>query len=424
MATLQDFEALVRSGAIEPDDLVHDSVTGEWARARTHPAYRVVVDALEESGGDPEDAGLSMKLVEENRRSREEDTEAFIERLERERKREKEARARGPSGSSEVFDVGLAESLARPMNEDLDDERERDWSTSVRSGPPSAGSSGAWDEPGDGAPAGRRRALGMLGVAVLALGVTAAVAHPAFRFPGSLPGIESAEEAEVPEEAPEFLSGPDPEEARATDVPRTDVALRAQAWDGFVERVDSLRQTFDLGRVPSVWLQGRYLAEASAHPEVEVFWTEYLRYVERVYAEEENLFRDAYLEAVEESGVTGPVRSLRLARATEDFRADAPGRRALYSGVWELAVTARSLHNVLVELEGDITWEPAVSGRLSADPVVEAAGRDEEAQARLDGALDRVLSAMYAVTDGGRDVRGQRPDWLARALAEGGWAEG
>jgi hypothetical protein len=90
--------------------------------------------------------------------------------------------------------------------------------------------------------------------------------------------------------------------------------------------------------------------------------------------------------------------------------------------VWELAVTARSLHEILVELEGDITWEPARGERLSADPVVEAAGRDEATQARLDGALDRVLSALYEVADGGRDVREQRPDWLARSLASGGTA--
>lgn len=420
--TLQDFEAMVRSGAILPDDLVHDSMTGEWAPARTHPAYRVVADALEEEGlWGEDDAPLSMDLVEEERASPEEEAQAFIERMERERE-EEHARKRGPSRDPEVFDVSTADSLARPLDDDvddgLDDERERDWSTPERRGPATAGSPVAWDGPSESSNGGRRRALGMVGVALLALGVTAAVAHPAFRFPDTFPGIRSApaeEELALPPE-------PEPTEPRPADAaPATDAELRSLAWDGFVERVDSVREAFELGRVPPVWLEGRYLAEASSHPEVEEFWTEYLRYVERVYAEEENLFRDAYLEVLQESGMTGPVRSLRLARVTEDFRAGATERRALYSGVWQLAVTARSLHQVLVELEGDITWEPAVSGRLSADPVVEAAGRSEEAQARLDGALDRVLAAMYEVTDGGRNVRGQRPDWLARALAAGGW---
>jgi hypothetical protein len=408
--TLREFESLVRSGAVAPEDLVHDTLTGEWAPARVHPVYRLVDES---SDGEAARFGLPVELVEEEDASPEEETRVFIERLERERERER-AHGRDP-GTARVddepfFDVREAASLARPMSEGHatgDAPAGTDARGREASPRDDRGASGAR---GDGtrraAAVARRRTL-VLGSAVVAvLAVTAAVVHPAFRL--STSPSTSGDEAATGSETP--------------PAPPTDAELRAGAWAGFVERVDSVRRSFSLERVPPNWLEGRYLAAASEHPEVERFWSDYLRYIERVYAEEETLFRDAYLEVLEEHGISGPMRSLRLARVGEDFRAASVERRTRYSGVWELAVTARSLHEILVELEGDITWEPARGERLSADPVVEAAGRDEATQARLDGALDRVLSALYEVADGGRDVREQRPDWLARSLASGGTA--
>ena len=59
-----------------------------------------------------------------------------------------------------------------------------------------------------------------------------------------------------------------------------------------------------------------------------------------------------------------------------------------------------------------MTHEPIRGGRLSADPVLEAAGTDPEAQSLLEVALDRVLKELPA--SGGlpsRD-RSQLTEWM------------
>ena len=42
--TLGAFTRLVKSGEIEEADLIYDALTGEWAPARSHPVYRMMLD--------------------------------------------------------------------------------------------------------------------------------------------------------------------------------------------------------------------------------------------------------------------------------------------------------------------------------------------------------------------------------------------
>jgi hypothetical protein len=191
--------------------------------------------------------------------------------------------------------------------------------------------------------------------------------------------------------------------------------IRAGAYAGFLVAVDDLAGTFEFGQVPEAWLEGWYLAEPRAYPEVRDFWERFRSYVETARAEEARLYREAYLEAAGRAGMRGPLLSLRMAAAVEDFQAAAPERAVHYHRVIELADAALSLDRQLSEVEGQISYEPARGQRVSADPVLEAAGRDPETQARLEEALDRVLRAVYG--SGAEGVRDR--SHLARALVEG-----
>jgi len=143
-----------------------------------------------------------------------------------------------------------------------------------------------------------------------------------------------------------------------------------------------------------VWLEGRYLAGAGAHPEVRHYWEGVLAFVEDARRREEALYREAWLESADGLGLLGPVRSLRLATALESFGARASEREEHYQRVQRLATAALTLHDVLVELGDRVTYEPQRGTGVSADPVLEAAGADPAAQALLEVALDQVLSAL------------------------------
>jgi len=173
--------------------------------------------------------------------------------------------------------------------------------------------------------------------------------------------------------------------------------------------------------VPPAWLEGAYLANASSYPEVRPYWERFEAYVDEAQAEEAGLYRESYLQAATAAGVSGPVRSLRMATALEDFASSRRERLELYARVRELAESALALHDLVVELEGRISYEPIRGPRVSADPVIEAAGIDPEAQARLDAALDRLLAALHG-TDGTRRTpprdRMQIPEVLVEGLRE------
>jgi hypothetical protein len=147
------------------------------------------------------------------------------------------------------------------------------------------------------------------------------------------------------------------------------------------------------------------------------FWEQYRSFAQTARAEEGRLYRQAYLESAEEAGVTGPVQTLRMAAALEDFEARGVDRAVHYDQVLELADAALALHRQLIEVEGQISYEPARGQQLSADPVIEAAGRDPETQARLEAALDRVVRAVYGSGAEGMRDRSHLAQWLVEGLA-------
>jgi hypothetical protein len=206
----------------------------------------------------------------------------------------------------------------------------------------------------------------------------------------------------------------------ARPVPVTEEQTRAVAFTGFLDGMEALRSEMGVGEVPSIWLEGRYLADPGAYPEVRQYWARYLAFVGAARNAETTLYRGAYLTAAADAGLAGPVRSLRLASAQEGFRATRREREALYRKVEGLARAALALDDLLLEMKGRITYEPIAGSKVSADPVIEAAGTDPEAQARLEKALDRVLKALQGADPVSTGDRAGVPEWLVAGLREVG----
>lgn len=400
--TLEIFSELVRSGVIRPHDLVFDALTGEWVPAEAHPMVRLLQDPLvldpmarsldvrlAEAAGE-----VPLALVEEPPVDPEEEAEAFIRKMEEERRGEPTAPLEGMVVPLEPERPLMAEKvMAPPPVEEAPVPRPDRVDTEFPSPGAESGKellvSRGWRRRWSAAP--WLMAAGVVGV-VGAVGVARAGG-----------GGEGPVEGTVRAVA-----------ARAVADSEDDI--RRVAREGFLRAVEEERTNRGLGDAPGIWLDGRYLAGAAAYEEVPRYWEEARAFARDVRSREVDLFRVAYLEAAESAGLSGPVRSLRLAAALEDFAASASRRAAAYEGMTELAEAAVGLHEILVELGDRVTYEPVRGGRVSADPVLEAAGSDLEAQTLLEASLDRVLRALHGA--GGAPVadRSQVSGWLTQAL--------
>jgi len=419
--TLEAFVQRVQAGDIGPSDLVFDGLTGEWAPARSHPAFDLSVDPLvssdqaehgkagqhsahEMEAPDPLDdwSGYdepTMDLVDIEESSPEEETRAFIARMEQERRSEDDlfggrndlrlvdSRSGTLSGVQPPPQRRTSPELTRTRRAGVSAPQAQARTTARVGAPPPAPRRGRW-----------RWWAGFSLLLCVGLGASATVAWPALRTSGPFPRRES------------------PPEARDTrPVEATESAIRGAADETFVRSIERLRRESDVGAVPFAWLQGRYLSDPTAYPEVQHYWERYLRFVETAHEREGEFYRDAYLNAEERAGIAGPMRSLRMAAAADDFASSRSQRDTIYAKVWKLAAAALSLHETLVALKGRISYEPLRGSRVSADPVIEAAGTDPDAQARLEAALDRVLAAMAPLQNGELTRRGARqhaPTWL------------
>jgi hypothetical protein len=403
---LEALVEMIRKGEVRPEDLVFDSVTGEWAPARTHSLVRQATESVEGSGTS-EEGGVeqarpegeasdlpSFDILEAHPQSTEEATESLIAELEEEREKDQEheplvfheSAVRVPGAESTVvLQPGRGRgprrtSVSRPL-------------------PPPHDRGPSRGSPPLSRPSRKRPNWVLVFVLpVVALAASVAVAGPAFR-------------ADSADAAPDAVDGP------PRSVSTSEGQIRATAYVGFLEAVDDLRGTFEFGEVPEAWLEGWYLADPPAYPEVRSFWERYRSYVETARAEEARLYREAYLEAAGRAGMSGPVLSLRMAAALDDFGATSRERAGHYRRVIELADAALSLDRQLSDVEGQISYEPARGQRVSADPVIEAAGRDPETQARLEEALDRVLRAVYGSGAEGVRDRSHLARWLVEGLA-------
>lgn len=422
--TTEIFAEFIRSGVVRPEDLVYDALTGDWIPAGTHPMVRLVRDPLvtgwdsfadeppppapgeDRPQDDESQLGAALDLVVPEDVSPEEEARVFIQQMEEERAADPDE----PPLSREIALV--VEGTGGPSNVPEPEPPRVPAPTPASSPEPRRPRrASGWHAAAHvtvAEAADERRSwgrIGLLGLAtalsVAALAVFAAVARPSLRVGDHMPDLAGTPAVEA--RAPHTLDN-------------TEEAVRGAAYEHFLASMDGLRNGLDVGAVPGTWLTGRYLSEASAYPEVRRYWERYLSYVEQARADEAGLYRKAYLEALDQAGATGPVRSLRLATALGDFDGAAANRRENYGHAWELAAAALALHDTLVQLEGRIRYEPARGPRVSADPVIEAIGADSDTQARLDAALDRVLRALRV--EGPALVPAGIPGWLARSLRD------
>lgn len=438
--TMDIFAELVRSGVVRPEDEVFDALTGAWTRAEVHPMVALFRDPLshpdaerlhkryaeqvraanegtdaesgtEQEGSDtaatpaptgedapgapaepgeaaaetPAEADISLELAPAPEASPEEEQRAFIEKLEQERRYDDSRTDRGTELPLVTAQTGEVRRLPDRAS-------------------PAAPFGGARQRPPQRklTPA-RSNRVGM--VALFIVLVASAIVFARLARPALGTGEADAENAT----GVERVRAP-----RA--VTRTEEQIRQDAYEGFVEDVEVLGDELAPGPVPSTWLEGAYLADPSSYPEIRPYWERFEAYVDEAQAQEAALYRESYLTAATMAGVSGPLRSLRMATALEDFGSTRRERLELYARVRELAESALALHDLVVELEGRISYEPIRGPRVSADPVIEAAGIDAEAQARLDAALDRLLAALHGTDGTSPRDRAQIPEVLVEGL--------
>lgn len=446
--TAEDFARLVREGVVGPADMVHDALTRQWAQVRTHPLYQLVYDPLavarpqphgfaqgvaavavvegpETVGGE----GLDLQLTELPPVDPDAEAREFIARMEEERRREEEEPPAGGEVTLSLDDSGgITEGPVAAAPTPQPPAAPPPGAQAVSSRPreelvPSVGPTPPAPSPADQGPVGtgpvvtgpvvvpgrirrRRRASAWLLVGAASAAALLVV----------LRSLSVATAPPVDQRIGTTASVPLP-------LSSSEAAVRTWAWERFVGEIRSMRTQVDLGEVPEVWLSGAYLAGPTRHPGVRDYWARYIAFVEGVLEAEMSVYRDAYLEALDAARVRGPMRSLRLAGAVAEFEGQEGRRQAVYSAALELAQASLALHDLVVALEGRVTHEPARGPRLSADPVLEAAGRDAETQERLEAGIDRVMAALHGASDAGLSWEGV-PDWVPSRLAALGRAWG
>lgn len=412
------FADFVRSGELSEGDLVYDASTGEWSPALTHSLVLDLQSGQDEDSevDEPEgasepqgDAGsdeagstgggdIGFQLAPEQ--SPEEASAAFVREMEAERAAEFERKQdlRGlqadESGSGLLKDIHRTPPEPPSLPSGADDAAPPPPEPRKRKKPPQR-SRRTRD-------AGTRRSVSsaflgwMLAIAVVGIG---ALLGP--DLVGLAMGSGGVAEGDTE------VTGP--------VLPDTEEALSARADARFLGTVRG--RIVSLPSIPSEWLGGRYLANASEYPRVGEVWTAYLVRIREVRAREAELYSAAYLSALDDARVTGASRTLRLASAMSRFERESAERTQHYARVEELALAAIGLHDLLVEREDLITYEPAVGTRVSVDPILQAAGADPETQELLEAALDRVLDALSARGEGPVEAAAL-PAWVFEGLRD------
>ncbi|MGD2047350.1 MAG: hypothetical protein PVH96_14135 [Gemmatimonadota bacterium] len=442
-ASHEMFAEFVRSGDLSPDDVVYDAETREWSSALTHPVVLQIETEAEESGeedaaekadeeaaaeaeapsdgaadSEPEEApaeadseGIDIGLdlaPAPDQMSPDEQAAAFVKRMEAERASELDFDEdpgiqgfRREQGSSLVDGLSLEDEeqadSSPPAREPVSP-RETPRAARPRPEPPRREerqrTEPATRKPGKARKKAPKRKSGTF-TRYAAFTIVAAVVVAAGMYFG--PELLGPASDEGPEPAPDSAALPPPPEPL---IPDTEEALRARAQERFLTTTRALLR--DLPPIPQVWLSGRYLANPSDYPEVREAWDEILTTVRQVRAGDNERYRAGYLRALEEAQSDPATRTLRLAGAIADFQGRVAPRAAHYDRVEALAVAALRGHDALVQAEGTIAYEPATQTPVSGDPVIEAVGRNDEAQARLDQVLDMILAQLEEPAGPGR----------------------
>jgi hypothetical protein len=432
IATTDELVRAFTSGSLHADSLLYDAYGGGWAPARSHSALveKVVADmtfTLADPAPEPTE-DVVAKLLRERHAGGE------FESSRRERTVPGEPR---PEASARPVEEVSAP--ARPVRTEPSPYLQAALETEPPASEAPTGvldtEGGAFDvpkahEPRELPPPDLERAMapsrwpgrgrgtvGMMGVVSGALG---GLAITVFVFSllgdGAASGSSGAPGQAVRDAAVAAGFG-GPARTGASEVS----LVERRAMEDMVAAMEQQQVVFQVDRVPSLWLEGIYLAEASRFPEVRSFWERYASYVEAMRAEEEQLFRQNLVARLRSEGVSEAQLSMRVARALRTFNADLVRREAVYDAMMELASAALDLHEFLADNENRISHAPASAG-FSREPITEAIPDTRELGEEMDLALDRLFLALEA-TQGNRIApRDEIPQALRRGLVSTGTA--
>ncbi len=414
-ASPEVFAEFVRSGELQPDDVVYDAETREWSSARTHPVVLQIQLESEEAEGvsvdTPEepptldDIGLDLAPAP-SQLTPEQETAAFVAKMAAERASDLDIDREAPLQGF-TMDQGapaLSDRLVEPMAprraEPAPVQREAPerrpepprYEPTIREEPPERPQPPKRAKTGTGA--GRRYApFVILVLAVLGVGV----------YFGPELITSSADTSGGPE-----VDGAQPPPGPPPAIADNEESVRGRAQERFLTATQNLLRGLD--PIPEIWLRGSYLAAPSDNPNVRAVWEEYLTTIRAVRSGDEERYRDAYLRALDDARVEESARELRLASATNAFRGSAPRRNSHYDRVEALATAALQGHDALVRAEGTIAYQPASGRGVSSDPVIEAVGRGPEAQALLNQVLDLILAELQRA--GGPGEAAKVREWV------------
>jgi len=432
-ASHEMFAEFVRSGDLSPDDVVYDAETREWSSARTHPVVlQIELESEEEAEADASDepdegveeigdlapaaeagspvADIGLDLAPApDEISPEQEAAEFVKKMEAERAsslRFDEEPAFGftmEHGSSGLLDSMTpvpAPEEPKPVEpappppprrqkaRREESRRDTSWRDERREAPSRKASKAEGR-------ASRKKAGSGNGArnAAIAVVLVAAVGAGVIFGPRLFQTVEEGARSTGQDSV--VLPPPPP-----PLIPDTEESLRARAQERYLTTTRALLR--DLPPIPDIWLRGAYLAAPSDYPQVREVWDQYLTTIRQVRAGDNERYRAGYNRALDDARVEGSSRTLRLAAAMSDFQGAVGPRAAHYDRVEALALAAIQGHDALVQAEGTIAYEPAATTPVSGDPVIEAVGRNPEAQDLLDEVLDVILAQLQAPDGPGR----------------------
>jgi hypothetical protein len=167
---------------------------------------------------------------------------------------------------------------------------------------------------------------------------------------------------------------------------------------------------------PDAWLEGAYLAEASAFPAVPEYWRAMARWTAQLRGDLPGLVRAQYAARLEEGGFAGRTGDLLLVEALEDFQARADRRAAAFAPMEELIRGSLDLHELLVEWEDEIDYEPFTRDRISRDPILEAVPSNPELEEEIWSRLTRITGALEDMENLRAPTTDRLQEWLVARL--------
>ena len=425
VGSLDDLRVLIEQGAVGEMTPLFDVLTQQWAPARAHAVYRLLCDdartpVTEEPGasaGEPPPTGGTGAVTREKTLPdlgltvtspvpSEPDTDQAVRKLLKERERDAEDEAPrgsdvwtdparwGPPGSAGSAVAASAPDQAttraepsRPRESHsataarrVDSDRRRESASPLDTTLPieHARGWGAGAAEVIGRLAGHRRTPTALVTAGL-LGLLVVLAT----------AVRSGDPAASAARPPAALAGPD-----VSGLVERLALAEASGFRHMVAGMDSLRREYDVVEVPAAWLEGNYLADATRFPDVKDYWLRYQDFLDAMQVSDRALFRAGLVKELRSQGVDGTALSLRLSQSMREFEVTQPTRASMYLHMQELTAASLTLHDLLVEREPDISYEPAFNARLSRDPVVEALPQDTLLRDRMWVLLERIFASL------------------------------